>query len=666
MQQESKENQKLYTLFTLIGFIIVVFDVLFYGHIIPHADNLSFRFLSGFAKIAFFKSAAATKISTMVILTLVGIGTVARKKPNMDIIKYVVIPLTLGLIMMFCSLPIQLMIGEDPSTIVFHGWTFTQIVYSIASMLGAVLYVLSIGNITKIVRTNLGKDVWNIEGESFMQESKKLETDTSINIPTIFYHKDFNHDGWINLDPFRGTVVIGVPGCGKSFGIILPIIRQMIEKNFTMCIYDFKYPDLANVAYYRYLVQNNKYDFKVLNLDNVEQSIRVNPLDRKYITSLADAQETASCIVESLQKSDSSSGGEVFFKESAVDLLAAAIYFLSKYENGKFSDIPHLISLITADYDIIFEILGADPELTELLSTFLSSYKRKAFDQLEGQAATLRVFLSKLATKQSYYLFGKEETNLDLSNPDKPSILILASNPQTQNINSTLYALVLNRITKQVNDKGNLPFGLVVDEAPTLYVYKVDQLMATARSNKVAVVLGLQELPQFKKQYGKDSADTTISVFGNLFSGQARHKDTLDWLEASFGKKKQLNESVSLNRRDTSVTLSEKYESVIPRGKISKLETGEIVGIYAKNINEKIDYKKHDKKKDIPTMVNCRINLDMDDIERENQNMREIPKAREFSGEKNLDQFLIANMIKIREDIQNMYKKIKSSTDKTE
>ena len=629
MQQESKENQKLYTLFILVGFIIVVFDVLYYGHIVPHTNSLFFRFLSGLAKIAFFKTAIGTKVSTLVILTLVGIGTVARKKPNMDIIIYIVIPLTLGLILMFCSLPLQLMIGE-PSIIVFRGFTIIQILYCIASMVGAILYVLAIGNITKIIRMNLGKDVWNVEGESFMQERKKIETETSINIPHVFYHKGIYQDGWINLDPFRGTVVIGVPGSGKTFGIIQPTIRQMIEKDFTMCIYDFKYPDLAQIAYYRYLKKKSKYSFNVLNINDVRDSIRVNPLDRKYIKTLIDAQETAACIVESLQKSESSGGADGFFKESAVDLLAAAIYFLAKYQDGIYSDVPHLISLITADYDILFALLSTNPELIELIATFLSSHKRKAIDQLEGQAGTLRVFLGKLATKESYYLFGKEETNLDLSNPKDPSIFILAANPDTVGVSSTLYALVLNRITKQVNQKGKLPFGLIVDEAPTLYVYKVDQLMATARSNKVAVMLGLQELPQFKKQYGKDSADTTIAVFGNVFSGQARHKETLEWLEASFGKKKQLNESISLNRRDTSITLSEKYESVIPKGKISKLETGEIVGIYAKNTDNSRNYKKHDKKNDIPTMVNCRISLDKQDLKAEDQNLREIPKAREF------------------------------------
>lgn len=658
MQQESKDNQKLYTLFILIGFIIVVFDVLYWGQIIYQSNSLAFRFISGFAKIAILKTAVATKISTLVILTLVGIGTVARKKPNLDIIKYIVVPLTIGLIMMFCSLPIQQMIRQTSSTPFFKGISLIQIIYGIVSMLGAILYVVAIGNITKIVRMNLGKDVWNVEGESFMQEREKIETETSINIPTNFYHKGMYHDGWINIDPFRGTVVIGVPGSGKTFGIIQPTIRQMIEKNYTMCIYDFKYPDLAQIAYYRFLKKKSKYDFKVLNINDVTDSIRVNPLDKKYITTLVDAQETAACIVESLQKSDSSGGGEVFFKESAIDLLAAAIYFLAKYNNGIYSDIPHLITLITADYDILFSLLSTNPELTELISTFISSHKRKAIDQLEGQAGTLRVFLGKLATKETYYLFGKEETNLDLSNPKDPSILILAANPSTVGISSTLYALVLNRITKQVNQKGKLPFGLIVDEAPTLYVYKVDQLMATARSNKVAVVLGLQELPQFKKQYGKDSADTTISVFGNVFSGQARHKETLEWLEASFGKKKQLNESISLNRRDTSVTLSEKYESVIPKGKISKLETGEIVGIYAKNVDKNKDYKKHDKKKDIPTMVNCRINLDMQDLDQEEKNFRQIPKSREFSGSTELNNFLISNMIRIREDIQKMHEEL--------
>lgn len=656
--EETKENQKLYTLFIFIAFFIVAYDILHFGGITGLRENLFIKFLNGFSKLAFFKTPLATKLTTLVVLILVGIGTVSKKSPNINIVKYILIPLSIGLLSIFGSLFVYPMIYEK-STIVFYNLNISQIIYCVLSLIGAVLFVIAIGNITKVIKLNFGKDEWNVEGESFMQEQRLLETPTSINIPTLFYHKRKEHKGWININPFRGVMVIGTPGSGKSFGIINPIIRQMIEKNFCLCIYDFKYPDLAKIAYYRYLLKYRKEDkvsFKVLNLDNIENSVRVNPIHRKYIKTLADAMETASCIVEALQKSDSSSGAEAFFKESAIDLLAAAIYFLATYEEGKYSDVPHLISLLCTEYKTLFEILYSHSELFELLSSFYSSFKNGAFDQLEGQVGTLRVFLAKLATKEAYYIFGEEEFSLDISNPENPSILVLASNPQTQNINSTLFALVVSRITKLVNKKGNLPFGLIADEVPTLYIHKVEELLATARSNKVGVVLGLQELPQFKKQYGKDKAETITSVIGNLFSGAARHPDTLSWLENAFGKKKQLSESISVNKRDTSITFSEKLDSVIPKGKISKLQTGEIVGIFAKDIEDN-PTRSNDRRNEIPPMVNCKINLDMQDIKKEEENYKTIPNCRAFS--KDFSNYLIANMEAIRNDIQIIHQAVK-------
>lgn len=655
MAEETKENQKLYSVFIFLGFFLVAYDVIYFGQIIGYGeDNLFFRFINAFNNMAFLKNPMFTKLSTLVLLALVGIGTVSKKQPNVNIISQIIVPLILGLILIFSCLLIYPQIIKDKS-IIFYNLNLYQILYALFSIVGAISFVVSIGNIRKILKSNFGKDVWNIEGESFMQEQKKIESPTTINIPTLFDFSTKEYNGWININPFRGVMVIGTPGSGKSYGIINPIIRQMIEKNFTMCIYDYKYPDLAQIAYYRYLktyAHSKQYRFKVLNLDDIENSVRVNPNPSRYIRTLAESQETAACIVESLQKTDTGGGSEVFFKESAIDLLGAAIYFLAKYEGGKYSDVPHLISLIcTEEYEDLFDILYSNSELRELLSAFASAYKHKSFDQLEGQIGTLRVFLSKLATKEAYYIFSGDELDLHLSNPEHPTILILASNPQTQNINSTLLAMVVSRITKLVNSKGNLPFGLIADEVPTLYIHKVEELLATARSNKVGVVMGLQELPQFRKQYGKDKADTITSVVANLFSGSARNPDTLNWLENTFGKKKQVTESISINRRDTNLTLSEKLENVIPKGKISQLQTGEIVGIYAKdydsNKGKKIKARSH-----IPPMVHCRINLDREDINTEESNYSKIPNQRQFKGNK--DEYLSVLMEQIRQDIADM------------
>lgn len=655
--EETKENQKLHSLFILVSFIIVSFDILYYGALFQNSENLFLKFLKGFSKLGFLKTVLLTKLSTIVILSLTGIGTVSKKKYDLNIVKAIIVPLVGGLLFIFSCVLIHTNMQGSKGVSFLPGYTYMQLLYVFCSILGAIAYIIAIGNITKILKSNFGKDEWNLEAESFLQEKQKIEDDTSINIPTQFYYKKKVHDGWININPFRGVMIIGVPGSGKSFGIINPTIRQMIEKNFSMCLYDFKYPSLANIAYYRYLkthAENSNYSFKVLNLDNIEDSVRVNPLHPRYITNLAEAQETATCIVEALQRSDSLTGSDKFFTKSAVDLLAASIYFLAKYEKGKYSDVPHLICLITAEYQVLFDILYSNDELTELLSTFYSTYKNKSFDQLEGQAATLRVFLSALATKETYYIFGEEELSLDLSNPDHPTILVLASDPNTQDINSTLFALVVNRITKLVNHPGNVPFGLIVDELPTLYVHKIENLVSTARSNKVGVILGLQEIPQLRKQYGKENASTITSVIANTFSGAAKDESTLKWLESLFGKKKQVSESLSINRRDTSHSINEKLECVIPQSRISQLSTGEIVGMFARDI---IDKTAKNWTTQVPPLINCKINLDKNDLEKENQNLKPIPKSREFSKE--FDEYLILNMRKIRKDISIILEAVK-------
>lgn len=653
--EETKENQKLHSLFMLIAFVIVAFDIIYFGSLIRDNENLFIKFLRGFSKMAFFKSVLSTKLSTFVILSLIGIGTVSKKNHELNILKSIVIPLVIGVLLMLCCIPIHNNFEGSSPLPFLPKYSFMQLLYCLFSVMGAIAYVVSIGNISKIIRSNFGKDIWNLEAESFMQEKKKIENDTSINIPTQFYYKKKVHDGYININPFRGVLIIGVPGSGKSFGLINPTIRQMIEKRFTMCIYDYKYPTLANIAYYRYLKEHSRdsnYSFKVLNPNNIKDSVRVNPIAAKYIKTLADAQETATCIVQALQKSEGSKGSEQFFSESAIRLLTAAIYTLAKYENGKYSDLPHLITLVCSDYKKLFDIIFSNREVFELLSTFHSSYQNKAFDQLEGQVGTLRVFLSKLASKENYYVFGEDELSLNITSPNNPTILLLASSPQTKDVNSTLFSVVVNRITQQANSPNNLPFGLVVDEAPTMYVHQIDSLVAEARSNKVAVILGIQELPQLVQQYGKENASKIRSVVANTFSGQAKHDDTLKWLETIFGKKKMQNESININRRDTSHSINEKMDAVIPQSRISQLATGEIVGMYARDIETKTAANWTTI---VPPLVNCKINLDMKDIALEDANMRAIPEEREISDIEQFDEFLLLNMEKIRSDVEEMY-----------
>lgn len=643
--EESKEQQKFYSLLQFTFYLLVVMDVIFNVFIKYIPYELVQNVLSKFHGLIFFKVPFYTKLATLLIGCVVAIGTKSKKDMNINIYTAIVYPLCFGITFLFGSLLLLNVKDQQPIIWIL---SLSKLFYIIFSFLGAVLVAHSLDNISKIITSNFGKDKWNVEGESFMQETKKVETATSINLPTQFYYKGKVHNGFININPFRGLFVIGTPGSGKSFGVINPTIRQMLGKGFTMCLYDFKFPDLAKIAYYHYCLAkqkgiNPKHKFNVINLNDVERSCRINPLNKRYIKTLAEASEISEALVQALQKGDNSGGSAQFFTQSAINFLASSVYFLARYENGKYSTLPHLLAFLNRTYEEIFTALMSNKELESLLSPFQNALSKKAFDQLEGQIGTLKIFISRLATKESYWVFSDEDFNLKISDPNEPSILVLASDPRTQNINSALYSLVLNRLTGLINDRGNLPTAIVVDELPTLYIHKIENVLSTARSMKVSVVLGLQEIPQFKQNYGKDTADTIQSVVGNILSGSVRNKETLDWFERLLGKIKQTGEGLSVDRSKTSVSFNEKLDALIPAGKIANQKTGEMVGLIAQDAEEIYtgEYK--------TSAVNCRINLDMESIKYEESHYRELPKYYDFQGKK--DEILDKNYDRIVEEI---------------
>jgi len=524
---------------------------------------------------------------------------------------------------------------------------------------GAVLLSVSMDNISKMIRSGLGKDKWNVEGESFMQQVKSVVTPYSVNIPMQFYFKGKVRAGWINIvNPFRGTILIGTPGSGKSFGVVNPFIRQLIAKEFCTCVYDFKFPDLGKITYYHYLLAKQqgkckKHGFHVINLNEPEKSRRTNPWRSDYLQTLADASEGAEGLVEAMKKGDKSGGSDQFFTQSAINFLAACIYFFSKYGKGKYSSFPHVLAFLNHSYEDIFNTLFSEPELVPLLSPFKSAYLAKAFNQLEGQVGTLKIFISRLATKETFWVFSGDDFNLKISDPDSPGIVVLANDPNTQNINSACYSVIMNRLTKLINNKGNLPSALIIDEIPTLYTYKIENLLATARSNKVAILMGLQELPQFNQHYGKDTAATIVSVVGNVLAGSVRNKETLDWLERLFGKSKQIGESLSIDRNKTSTSLQEKLEPLIPAGKMAALNTGEMVGLIAADVQENYTGQFE------TSAINCRINLDKRALRAEEAGYKELPVYYDFGGKK--EEILRQNFIRINNEVLGVITEFKKT-----
>lgn len=563
----------------------------------------------------------------LLLILLVVIGTKPKKKIEVDITKEIVLPTFFGAVLFSVSFLIinKAILTENHLFGYFNEWS---IIYILTTFIGIVLLVNGLSSIFKIIKNNFGKDRFNLEEESFEQERRKLETEYSINIPTRFYFQKKWHNGWLNIDPFRGSLVIGTPGSGKSFGVINPAIRQTVHKGFSMLLYDFKYPDLTDIAYRNYLDKkkndkNYNHSFYVINPNDVEKSIRVNPLRKEYVKSLPLAQDVAETLVLALQKGGEQGGSGQFFTQSAINFLSCCIYFLSKRENGKYCSLPHLMSFLNLGYEEIFEAIFKIPELESLLSTFKSAYDNKAFDQLEGQLGTLKIYITRLATKENYWVFTEEEGeefNFKLSDTTDPSILVLANSPETQNINSAVFSSVINRVIQQINSKGNLPSAVIADEFPTIYFHSIENTIATARSNKVAVILGLQELTQLRQYYKKQVADTLASVVGNVFSGSVRERQTLQWIESLIGKAKQITHSYSISQNGTNITTNEKMDFLVPQSKIATLRTGQMVGVLAdSNIINESTYASETK-----SVFNAKINLDIKEIKREERKIKKV------------------------------------------
>ncbi len=657
--EERSELQGLHRFMQFSIYLFVFLDIAYFilfpllsppsAGIFPSLLNLHMRL----SRILIYQHPLYSRLFIILLIMLTAMGTLSRKNRALSTKKHILFPLMSGLILLFCGL-----LFYAVSPFFFFGILVKpEILYVLLLLWGSILLHIALDNTSKIISSKLGKDIWNREAESFQQDEKVSRLPLSITIPMLFYYQKKVRKGYINIENiFRGTLVIGTPGSGKSFGVVMPFIRQLIDKQFCICLYDFKYPDLASLAYLRYLKNKSaqsKMNFHVINLNQVERSRRINVFRSDYIKTLADASETAEALVEALKKGDKSGGSDQFFTQSAVNFLAACIYFFARFESGKYSTLPHVLSFLNSSYQEIFDCLVSNEELSSLLSPFMSAYHAKAFDQLEGQVGTLKIFISRLATLESFWIFSGDDFSLKISDPATPAILVLANDPSTQNINSACYSVVLNRLTRLLNAKGNLPSALILDELPTIFVHRIENLIATARSNQVAVLMGLQELPQFHQHYGKEVANTICSVVGNVLSGSVRSKETLDWLEKLFGRIKQESESLSIDRSKVSLSLSERLEHLIPSGKIAALSTGEMVGILARENSDRYakDY--------FPSAVNCKINLDLKAIAAEEAAYVPLPVYYDFKGHQS--KILSENFSRINKEVKLIVNKFLKS-----
>lgn len=721
--EESKDLQTLYKVFRTfiyVSLIVEFFEYAINPDVLDHWGGILVEIRDRLKLLDVYQNGHLlhSKVMTLLIICITCIGTRNKKHLEFNAKKMVIYPISIGIVLMFLSVWVFYQ-HWTPNFFTLYSSTW---LYFFMSIVGTILCQIALDNISKYLKDGLLKDRFNFENESFEQMKDKVSNKYSVNIPMRYYYKGKFRKGWVNIvNPFRGTWVVGTPGSGKTFSIIEPFIRQHSAKGFAIVAYDYKFPTLAQKLYYHYRI-NKKAGltpkgcaFNIINFVNVEYSRRVNPIQLKYISNLAAASETAETLLESLQKGKKEGGGgsDQFFQTSAVNFLAACIYFFCNYEKrpydengqemnydktidpetgmikptgvvrdamgnvkepaywlGKYSDMPHILSFLNESNETIFEVLMTDTEVAPLLGPFRTAFDNKAMEQLEGMIGTLRVFTSRLATKESYWIFSKEGDDFDLkvSDPNHPSYLLIANDPEMESIIGALNALILNRLVTRVNtgQGKNVPVSIIVDELPTLYFHKIDRLIGTARSNKVSVTLGFQELPQLEADYGKTGMQKIITTVGNVVSGSARAKETLEWLSNDiFGKVVQLKKGVTIDRDRTSININENMDSLVPGSKIADMPTGWICGQTARDFvktktgrGDSMDIQEAEEFQ--TSKFFCKTDFNMEEIGNEEKDYAKypLPKFYKFPSVEAKERILYANFLKINKEVKDMIAEI--------
>ena len=623
-----------------LSILFVVINVYWFCYEAMHEWGINIgvvdKILMNFQRTAgLFGSILITKVFAVVFLALSCLGTKGVKEEKITWTK-IYVCLGIGFVLFFLNWWLLALPLPKVANAGFYIFTIS---------VGYILLLMAGTWISRLLKNNMFDDVFNTENESFMQETKLMVNDYSVNLPTKFWYKKKQWKGWINVvNPFRAAIVLGTPGSGKSYAVVNQFIKQQIEKGYTGYIYDFKFPDLSTIAYNHLLNNREGYEkvptFYMINFDDPSRSHRCNPINPSFMDDISDAYESAYTIMLNLNRTWVQKQGD-FFVESPIILFAAIIWYLRIYEDGKYCTFPHAIEFLNKSYEDIFPILTSYPDLENYLSPFMDAWKSGAADQLQGQIASAKIPLSRMISPQLYWVMSGDEFTLDINNPDDPKMLVVGNNPDRQNIYGAALGLYNSRIVKLINKKGQLKSSVIIDELPTIYFKGLDNLIATARSNKVAVLLGFQDFSQLKRDYGDKEAAVVMNTVGNIFSGQVVG-DTAKTLSDRFGKVLQKRQSMTINRNDKSTSISTQMDSLIPPSKISNLTQGMFVGAIADNFDERIEQK----------IFHCEIVVDNERVSTETKAYRKIPVITNFVDENGVD--------RMKEMIKENYDRIKA------
>ena len=631
MLNESRELKRMHEGFRFFSYLLLfltlyISQIAFFmekGLYIPEFAPVLGKIL----RIEFLSNVVLAKTVCLSFLAITCIGTKAKKDRDLKV-STIIAQVIIGILFYWGSLLVI-------STV--------ALAFLLLSFFGFVILNIAFDNISKLINVNLMKDRFNEENESFPQEKSYEGNEYSVNLETIYQYRKKQHEGWINIiNPFRGTIVIGTPGSGKSYSVVLPFIKQHLSKGFSMCVYDFKFPDLSAVAYNHFLKAKKKNklpreaEFYVINFDNILKSYRCNPLAPELMESPIDAFESSRTVLYNLNREWIRKQGE-FFSESAVTFFAAVIWFLRKYKDGRYCTLPHATELLQLEYDDLFDVLSNEKDVVNIINPFLNAHRRGANEQLEGQLGSLKIAISKIISKEIYWICSGNDFSLDINDPRHPKVICLANNPLRIEMYGAVLSLFITRMLKVINRKGQQKSSLIFDELPTIYFRGLDTLIATARSNKISTLLGIQTIDQLIRDYGKEQANAILTNIGNVFAGQSVG-ETAKFIQNRMGKILQERQSININRNTQSTSFSTQMDYLVPEGKIATLPQGYMVGQVADNFGQQVSQRN----------FNCLIDVDTQKVSKEEQHYREISDVYRFD---NVQEILENNRNKICNDI---------------
>ncbi len=641
---DDNKDSKLFNVFLLVGIVVLAINIYYFTNRFLFSIGLSVSYLNDALvkmqqRTGFFSHPIKTLLAAMLFQGIYIIGTKPKKDVNASMTKGL-ITAGIGIVVYLFSF---VMLKITPSVAI------NAVLYILLLIGGFYTMIRGFTQCWKCLNGNFMKDRFNDDNETFMQEDKLIENEYSINIPTEFQYKGKTRQGWINvINPFRGTMVLGNPGSGKSFAVIEEFMQQTAKKGYSACIYDYKFPDQTITHYNNFIKYAGNYEVKpkfyVINFDDPEYSHRCNPLAPELLTTQSDAVNASKTLLLNLNKSWIQKKGD-FFVESPIALISALIWYLRIAEGGKYCSLPHLIMFLSKGDDVIFRIMSRYEELRPMMTPFMDALEKGAMEQLAGQTASARIPLSQIASKEMFWIFSGNDFTLDINNKENPKIVCVGNNPKRESAYSAPLGLFFTQLVKEINQKNRLQSFLSIDEFPSLYTQGIDQLIATARSNKVCVLLGMQDFSQITRDYGKEVADVIINICGNIFCGQVV-RDTAKAVQDMFGKILQKRESVNLGKQDTTYTINTQMEFIVPESKIANFSQGQFAAKVADNFDQMLALK----------ITNATINIDTST--RAHCNEHKLPIITNFPVDANGNslkmRILDENFKRIREDIDEL------------